>query len=236
MASGSLTLAAGITNSTATVPLASSLAAGTYTVNISYDGDTNYAASTTATAIQVRVGEIDFALSIPSGSPTTATVSPGGTATYLLTVAPVSGSTFQSAVALTVSGLPSGATATITPQTLAAGTGSTNVTLVVQLPQQAASLRGGNFLTLNSAMLMVGMLLLPFGGTLRRVTHRHKRKLRLLLLIVAGIAAGTAAVGLTGCGARNSGFFGSPQQSYVITVTATSGTLSHSTTLNLTVR
>ena len=41
VASGSLRLVAGITNSSATVPLASSLAAGTYTVSLSYGGDTN---------------------------------------------------------------------------------------------------------------------------------------------------------------------------------------------------
>jgi hypothetical protein len=39
--------------------------------------------------------------------------------------------------------------------------------------------------------------------------------------------------GLSGCGAT-SGFFGQPTQTYTMTVTATSGTLSHATTITLT--
>ena len=145
------------------------------------------AASTTATTIQVQVSAADFGLSVPSGSPTSATVSPGGTATYALAVAPSSGSTFPSAVALTVSGLPAGATATFTPPTLAAGAGSTNVALAVRVAQQTASLPHGTLLALKSSSFMLGILLLPFGGTLRRLAQRHQRKLRLLLLVVAGL-------------------------------------------------
>ena len=40
--------------------------------------------------------------------------------------------------------------------------------------------------------------------------------------------------GLTGCSATG-GFFGQPEKTYTATVTATSGTLSHSTTVTLTV-
>jgi len=49
------------------------------------------------------------------------------------------------------------------------------------------------------------------------------------------LAAGaTAIAGLSGCSASN-GFFAQSEKTYTITVTATSGTLSHSTTVNLTV-
>ena len=44
VASGTAPLTAARTNSTATVPLANSLAAGTYTVSVTYGGDSNYAA------------------------------------------------------------------------------------------------------------------------------------------------------------------------------------------------
>jgi trimeric autotransporter adhesin len=50
------------------------------------------------------------------------------------------------------------------------------------------------------------------------------------------LAAGLAAMaGLSGCGS-SSGFFAQHQQTYTITITATSGTLSHSTTVELTVQ
>jgi hypothetical protein len=55
--------------------------------------------------------------------------------------------------------------------------------------------------------------------------------LSMLLLLIAGM---TAMAGLSGCGSTT-GFFAQAQKSYTVTVTATSGTLSHSTTMTLTV-
>jgi sugar lactone lactonase YvrE len=215
------------------VTTATVLAPGVYTLTATFTptDTTTYSSVTSTVTLTVQ----DFALNIPSGGTNTATVSPGGMATYALTFAPT-GSTFPSAVTLTVSGNPPGSTAAVTPTTIPAGSGSTNVTVTVQLPQQSASLLHNNLLGLHSfglqlSTLMLGMLLLPFNGTLRRAANRHGRKLRMLLLVVA-IAA---AAGLSACGTQ-SGFFGNSQKSYVITVTATSGTISHNQTLNLTVR
>jgi hypothetical protein len=53
----------------------------------------------------------------------------------------------------------------------------------------------------------------------------------MLLLVVSA----AAIAGLTGCVSSN-GFFGQTQQSYNITVTLTTGSLSHSTNLTLTVQ
>ncbi|MGA9542132.1 MAG: Ig-like domain repeat protein [Candidatus Sulfotelmatobacter sp.] len=56
VASATATLTAGSTDSTATIPLASSLASGSYTVSLTYAGDSNYAAISTAVIVPVVVG------------------------------------------------------------------------------------------------------------------------------------------------------------------------------------
>jgi hypothetical protein len=76
-----------------------------------------------------------------------------------------------------------------------------------------------------------GILLLPFAGRMRRIGKRLGKTASILMLMVVGLTAGMA---LSGCGSQN-GFFGQPQKTYNVTVTATSGTLSHSTNLTLTV-
>jgi hypothetical protein len=60
---------------------------------------------------------------------------------------------------------------------------------------------------------------------------RLRRSLSLPLLIGAGLAGASA---LSGCSSAN-GFFGQSPTVYTITVTATSGTLVHSTNITLTV-
>jgi hypothetical protein len=55
--------------------------------------------------------------------------------------------------------------------------------------------------------------------------------LAVLLLLVAGM---TATAGLSGCGGGD-GYFSQPQQSYTVTLKATSGSLSYSTNFTLTV-
>ena len=211
------------------VSSATVLTGGQYTLTATFTptDTTTYSSATGSVALAVQ----DFALHVPTGGSATATVLPGGTANYALIFAPSTGPTFPTAVTLTVSGNPPGSTATITPDTIPAGSGSTNVALAIHVPQQTASLGHNHSLALQASTLMLGMLLLPFGGTLRRAANRHGRKFRVLLLAVAV----TAAVGLSACG-TSSGFFGNRQKNYVITVTATSGAISHDTTLNLTVQ
>jgi sugar lactone lactonase YvrE len=209
----------------------SSLAVGSHSITAVYSGDSNFS---TLSSSAVTETVADFTLSIPSGSSTSATVSPGGTASYALTITPSNGSTFPSAVTLAVSGLPTGATATITPQTLVAGAVATNVSLTIKVPSQSASLRHrdlrhNDLLALKLSPVMLGMLLPPFGGTIRRAAGKRGRTLRLLLLLLAG----TSLLGITGCGEGPSS---QQSQTYTVTMTATSGTLSHSTILMLTVR
>jgi hypothetical protein len=66
----------------------------------------------------------------------------------------------------------------------------------------------------------------------RRLGKTLGRTIFTLFLLLAGASA---MAGLSGCG-TNSGFFGQPETTYNVQITATSGSLSHSTSVTLTVQ
>jgi hypothetical protein len=72
----------------------------------------------------------------------------------------------------------------------------------------------------------LGLMLLPFAAKLRKTAYRWRR---LAVFILAGAFL---AVGLTGCGGNST----VKPQSYSLTITATSGTLTHSVGVTLTVK
>ena len=202
----------------------STLVAGSQSITAVYSGDTNFA-SVTSTAIPETVE--DFSLTLAAGSITSATVVPGGTATYQLVIAPLDGTTFPATINLSASGLPSGAVATFAPATLSAGSGTTNVTLTVTIPQSTSALEQG--LRHGAPPILLGFLLLPFAGKMRRTGRRMARLFLILTFAVLGLGALT---GLTGC-SYHSGYFAQQQQSYTVDLTGTSGPLTHSATVTL---
>ena len=171
---------------------------------------------------------VSFTMSAPSGAQT---VMPANAAAYTITVTAQNG-TFSNAVALSASGMPAGATASFAPASVTPGSSSASSTLTIQVPWASASNgresgRGG--LGGRLAPFALALILLPFSGKLRRTGKRLSRIASTLLLLAAGMSA---LAGLSGCDA-NSGFFGQTQKTYVVTVTGTSGALSHSATVTL---
>jgi hypothetical protein len=221
----------------------SSLAVGSHAITAVYSGSTNFVASTSGTLTQAV---LNFTLTPGpgnggGGAVTSQTVAPGGLATYPLDIVPTAGTIFPTPVTLTVSGMPPGATAIIAPSSwtrlsstswsFPANTPLNQLSLTVQLPPALARLDRQDLTHHRLPPLLWGTLLLPFAGVLCRGGKRRGRTISLLLLLASmGVMAG-----LSSC--ATSGFFApaSQQQTYIITVTATSGTLSHSTTLTLTV-
>jgi len=70
----------------------------------------------------------------------------------------------------------------------------------------------------------LGLVLLPFAGRWRKMRSRLSR------LVVFALTGAVLAVGLTGCGTITL-----TPQNYSVTITATSGSLSHQATVKLTV-
>jgi hypothetical protein len=208
----------------------SALPIGSDSITAVYSGDPNFITQTSLAAT-VIVQDFTLNISTAGGSIVSQTVLPGGIATYNLVVSPVDGTVFPAAVNFTVSGLPAGATATFSPQTLATGSGSTNVVLTIQTAQQNAVLQHDNRFSGGFMPIALSILLLPFSQRLRRSSRKLGRATSLALLLLIGLGA---VAGLTGCGS-GSGYFSQAQQTYNVTVTGNSGTLTHSTTVTLTV-
>jgi sugar lactone lactonase YvrE len=228
--------AAGAANVTATA----NGIAGAFAVTAAAAGATSASFSLTNSQVQ---SSVDFSLSPGNvnGQGPSQTVIPGATATYSLTIVPTSGTTLPASTTLTVTGMPAGATASVptSPWTRSAGnlwsfpanTSFTGFALSIQLPSATALLDHRDAPARKFPPVLWGILLLPFAGGMRRRSKRLGKAASIFMVMVLGL---TAAVALGGCGSSN-GFFGQPQKTYTVTVTATSGTLSHSTNLTLTV-
>jgi hypothetical protein len=206
----------------------STLAVGAHTITAVYTGDTNFITVTSSAQTETV---LDFSLNISSvtgtGPVTSATVQPGGTAVFTVTISPVGSTTFPAAITLSASGLPPGATYVISPATLVAGSGTQTVTLTIQLPPSIAALHHGDGMN-QFAPFALALLLLPFAGLMRKHAKRFGRMTWIVLLLIASVAT---MAGVTGCG----GFFVQPPATYTVSLTGTSGNLSYSTPLTLTV-
>jgi len=105
-ATGSFTPNPATASSTLSVTASASTAPGAYTLTITGVSGT----LTHSTTVGLVVGAADFTL---NASPSSRTVAPGGSTSYSVTISPRGG--FSGQVTLSVSGLPSGATGSFTP-------------------------------------------------------------------------------------------------------------------------
>lgn len=219
---GSGTLASGkATFSTA------SLAAGSHTITAQYAGDSNFLPATSGALTQTVNA---FAIALASGASSSASVSAGGTATYKLTVTPPG----NSPVSLSVTGLPSGATSSFTPSTVAAASPATAVTVSITVRSQSAAIVPDRPGHPSRTPLLLGLALLPLLGW-RRLRNLHHGAFMVLLSVA--VMAGMAF--LTGCGgggSKSRGGGGQQQpQTYDLSVKATAGSVTQSISLTLTV-
>jgi hypothetical protein len=202
----------------------------THTLTASYTGDTNFLPSaSSASANTVTVAPLDFTFSFTGQN---LTVAPGKIAVFSFSVSPLYGS-YAGPVTFSVTGLPPGATAVFTPVSLAANSGPQTVTLSVQTAASTASREHGprGWSGKDGVPIVLAALLLPLFG-FRRVRQLAGQRLIMLVLVLAGLGAMAT---LSGCGS-GTGFGTQEPQTYTLTVTATSGTLVHTSTVNLTVQ
>jgi hypothetical protein len=156
-------------------------------------------------------------------------------ATFVLSAAPTN--TFSGTVALACSGLPEAATCTFAPTSLTVAAGAPAITtLTIATVKKTAWVRPFSIRGTSAAKITVA-LFLPFGALLlfpgRRSLNQH-RYLRLLgllgtLLLSVGFVAGCSSM-------SDIVVPSTPTGTSAITIKATPGSITQSTTVNLTVQ
>ena len=202
----------------------STLAIGSHTITADYSGDPVYKpANSTALSEVIE----DFTLT--TTAPGVPIVKAGGTIAIPFSITMVApATTLPTAITLVATGAPNGSSYTFTPSGVAAGEGATTGTLTITVPVNyvASDLRPmkpGSKLPV--VPLALAFLLLPMAATMRKAGKRLGRMMALVLLAIAGMTATSA---LIGCGANKAA-------PYEVTVTASSGSLSYSSTFTITV-
>jgi hypothetical protein len=178
----------------------------------------------TAGPTPVVVAAADFTI---SATPPNQVVNPGDSAVYTVSLSGVT-VPFNSPVALTATCNCQGVTISFANATVTPGLGPTTTTMTVVTSPTFAMSKPGH----GTNQIFYGLLLLPLLGL-----GKVRRKLRSLpkgisyclaaLVLLGGLGA------VTGCGG---GYYGPQPKTCTVTITGTSGTLTHSTTVTVTVR
>lgn len=215
-------------DSTVTTFQTAALAVGPHTITAQYSGDATFVGSTSsALTVTVTTAAPDYQISIPSGS---ATIAAGQSAAYNISITPQGG--FNGTISFACSGLPAQSSCSFNPATLTPSGSATSTTLTIATTSRTtASARTVNGPAM-AALTGIGFLGIVFLG----VPTRRRRSLRLagMLLLAFGMVIGIASCG--GGSKPPTTVSGTPPGTFSVTVTATSGTTTHSSVITLTVQ
>jgi len=164
-----------------------------------------------------------------AASPTTLSVPQGMSGTFKVTVTPTGG--FNQAVALACTGLPANSTCTIAPTSVTTTDGVTPVSAMVTLATTSPAIVSPPTSIPDTRMLLWRTVPLFLAFSLLLFLARRQR----FAIRLSMFAAMAGFLALAGCGGGHTPTGGTPKGTSTVTVTGTSGTLTSSATVSLTV-
>ena len=201
----------------------------TEAVFAAYNGDSNYQGSQSQ-SIQIVVQVPDFSL---AANPASATVIARNSATYTLSVTGTNG--FAGTVNVTCS-LPAAAVAcSANPPSVASGSPTTIMVSTTSHQLTLPTAYARRFGPLLLVVVVLALALLAFGSSVPRLRWATSILFVVTLFVVfhaAGCAGGSTGGGSTGPPMLH----GTQPGNYTVTITGTSGSLTHTTSVSLTVQ
>jgi Bacterial Ig-like domain (group 3)/FG-GAP-like repeat/FG-GAP repeat len=232
---GATTLGTGTLNGSAVATYATSkLATGAHSITAQYGGDSNFAAST-STAVTVTVQAPVPASFTLSASPTTLSITPGAAGTTTVSVTPAGG--FAQPVSFACSGLPSEATCTFAPATVTPGASAvTTVLTITTTAAQPAVQKSRIYRSGMAGLLALGSLLLFAAPGSKRAARWGRWVVLVMALALGGGLISCGGGGSSGGGGTTPANPGTPAGTSTVTVTATSGSLNPTASVQVTVQ
>ncbi len=165
----------------------------------------------------------DFGL---SATPAAGTVAAGGSTSFDVDVTSAQG-TFTAPVSLSASGLPPGATVSFSPASVTPGAAGATTTMTIDTATLSSADRSRSLNRVLAVPALALLLIFPIGARRRTVIR--------LSCTLAFVVIAAALQGCNGGFALPQAPAASQPQTYTVTITGTSGSTSHTTTVQLTV-
>jgi len=204
----------------------STLPVGGNVITAAYSGDSQFNPAAASTSVTVTVTALVPAFTLSATTPASLSLTQG-----VVTATLDSNATFSGSVGLSCSGMPAESSCTISPGTITlAGSQTALVSVVVITTPPNNTFEAKSVPSAwgkpTAAIGCAGLLVL-----LRPGSKRRRRNLWMMLCIVClGLAATSA---LTGCGNAGYTYPGTTVGTSTLTLTATSGSITHSTTFTV---